>query len=52
MIVLFFAPPYYPAVSSRNNPLIKEVVTEMEKYANLNHNITFENKTILEEFQI
>ena len=23
MIVLFFAPPYYPAVSSRNNQLIK-----------------------------
>lgn len=44
MIVLFFAPPYYPAVSSRNNPLIKEVVVEMEKYAHYNHKITFENQ--------
>ena len=44
MIVLFFAPPYYPAVSSRNDQLIKEVVGEMEKYANFNHNISFENQ--------
>jgi hypothetical protein len=33
-----------PAVSSRNNPLIKEVVVEMEKYAHYNHKITFENQ--------
>ncbi|WP_439741212.1 M20/M25/M40 family metallo-hydrolase [Bacillus pseudomycoides] len=44
MIVLFFAPPYYPAVSSRHNPLIKEVVGEMERYAHYNHGITFENQ--------
>ncbi|PEJ40296.1 M20/M25/M40 family metallo-hydrolase [Bacillus pseudomycoides] len=44
MIVLFFAPPYYPAVSSRHNPLIKEVVREMERYAHYNHGITFKNQ--------
>ncbi|MGQ0518148.1 hypothetical protein ACT453_51995, partial [Bacillus sp. D-CC] len=31
-------------VSSRNNQLIKEVVGEMEKYANFNHNISFKNQ--------
>ena len=44
MIVLFFAPPYYPAVSSRHNPLIKEVVYEMEKYAHQTHGITFKSQ--------
>lgn len=51
MIVLFFAPPYYPAVSSRNNPLIKEVVVEMEKYAHYNHKITFENQNYFGDFR-
>lgn len=29
MIILFFAPPYYQAISSRKHPLIKRVVSEM-----------------------
>ncbi|WP_134702398.1 M20/M25/M40 family metallo-hydrolase [Ammoniphilus sp. YIM 78166] len=29
MIIVFFAPPFYPAVSSRNHPLIHRVVEEM-----------------------
>jgi arginine utilization protein RocB len=33
MIVLFFAPPYYPAICSRNDALIKQVTTEMVEYA-------------------
>ncbi|MFY0544056.1 M20/M25/M40 family metallo-hydrolase [Brevibacillus sp. H7] len=41
MIVLFFAPPYYPAVSSRKHPLIQAVVSEMVKYAKENHDIAF-----------
>jgi arginine utilization protein RocB len=41
MIVLFFTPPFYPAVSSRNHPLMKEVASEMEKYAHYTHGITF-----------
>ncbi len=41
MIVLFFAPPYYPAVSSRKHPLIQTVVSEMEQYAKEKHDITF-----------
>jgi arginine utilization protein RocB len=44
MIVLFFTPPYYPAVSSRNHPLMKEVTNEMEKYAHSTHGITFKKQ--------
>lgn len=33
MVVIFFAPPYYPAVSSRNHPLIQSVVPEIKEYA-------------------
>ncbi|WP_141432587.1 M20/M25/M40 family metallo-hydrolase [Bacillus sp. 03113] len=42
MIVIFFAPPYYPAISSYKHPLIKDVVEKMEKYANEFHDISFE----------
>ncbi|MDP1442131.1 M20/M25/M40 family metallo-hydrolase [Priestia megaterium] len=44
MIVIFFAPPYYPAVSSRQNLLIQDVVCNMEKYAYENHNVTFKKQ--------
>lgn len=44
MIVLFFAPPYYPAVSSRNNPLIKRTVAEMESYAREQHQVSLVNQ--------
>lgn len=44
MIVLFFAPPYYPAVSSRKHPLIKEVVSEMITYANDKHEVTLKKQ--------
>lgn len=33
MIVLFFAPPYYPAICSRDHALIKQVTSEMVDYA-------------------
>ena len=33
MIVLFFAPPFYPAVSSRNHSLIQKVTDELQQYA-------------------
>ncbi|MET3291638.1 UNVERIFIED_CONTAM: arginine utilization protein RocB [Brevibacillus sp. OAP136] len=39
MIVLFFAPPYYPAVCSRRNPLISSVVSDMIAYANEQHGV-------------
>lgn len=42
MIIIFFAPPYYPAISSSKHPLIKEVVEKMERYANDSHGIAFE----------
>jgi len=44
MIVLFFAPPYYPAVSSRKNALIQTVVSEMERYGTEKHGITFKHQ--------
>lgn len=40
MIVLFFAPPYYPAVSSRKNRLIEQVVGDMIGYAKEKHAVT------------
>ncbi|WP_309478837.1 M20/M25/M40 family metallo-hydrolase [Brevibacillus agri] len=39
-IILFFAPPFYPAVSSRNHPLIQKTVAEMEAYAREQHQVT------------
>lgn len=39
MIVLFFAPPFYPAVSSRKHPLIQRTVSEMEAYAHEQHHV-------------
>lgn len=42
MIVIFFAPPYYPAISSYKHPLIKDVVATLDKYAKESHDITFE----------
>ncbi|MED1204422.1 M20/M25/M40 family metallo-hydrolase [Heyndrickxia acidicola] len=44
MIVLFFTPPYYPAVSSRNHPSIKTVTREMAAYALERHGITFKKQ--------
>ncbi|MGN7469168.1 M20/M25/M40 family metallo-hydrolase [Brevibacillus sp. SAFN-007a] len=40
MIILFFAPPFYPAVSSRHHPLIQKTVAEMEAYAREQHQVT------------
>ncbi|MEK3746289.1 M20/M25/M40 family metallo-hydrolase [Brevibacillus sp. FSL K6-0770] len=40
MMILFFAPPFYPAVSSRNHPLIQQTVAEMEAYAREQHQVT------------
>ncbi|MFJ9497994.1 M20/M25/M40 family metallo-hydrolase [Brevibacillus centrosporus] len=40
MIILFFAPPFYPAVSSRRHPLIQRTTAEMEAYAAEQHQVT------------
>ncbi|MFD2368762.1 M20/M25/M40 family metallo-hydrolase [Brevibacillus sp. GCM10020057] len=40
MIVLFFAPPFYPAVSSRQHQAIQRTVAEMEAYAQGQHQVT------------
>jgi arginine utilization protein RocB len=37
MIVLFFAPPYYPAVSSRNHPIVEHVIPAIIDYAYERH---------------
>jgi arginine utilization protein RocB len=39
MMVLFFAPPFYPAVSPRKHPLTRRTVAEMEAYAHAHHQI-------------
>ncbi|MGC5326351.1 M20/M25/M40 family metallo-hydrolase [Brevibacillus sp. SYSU BS000544] len=44
MIVLFFAPPIYPAISSRNHPLIKKVTEEIMSYAWEQHQIRLKNQ--------
>jgi arginine utilization protein RocB len=44
MIVLFFAPPYYPAVSSGKSPLIQQVVSEMISYARNEHGIALKKQ--------
>ncbi|GIM45610.1 hypothetical protein DNHGIG_11590 [Collibacillus ludicampi] len=44
MIVLFFAPPFYPPVSSRNHPLIRQVVQEMITYAKEKHGVTLKKQ--------
>ncbi|RXT08771.1 M20/M25/M40 family metallo-hydrolase [Ammoniphilus sp. CFH 90114] len=39
MIVVFFAPPFYPAISSRNHPLVEKVVKDMVDYAKVVHGL-------------
>ena len=44
MIVLFFAPPYYPPVSSRKHPMIQRVVSEVAGYARNKHGVQYEQQ--------
>ncbi|WP_257347963.1 M20/M25/M40 family metallo-hydrolase [Pseudalkalibacillus decolorationis] len=44
MIVLFYSPPFYPAVSSRKNKHIQSVVTEMVEYARTEHSVTLKEQ--------
>ncbi|WP_035100505.1 M20/M25/M40 family metallo-hydrolase [Aneurinibacillus terranovensis] len=44
MIVLFFAPPYYPAVSSRNHSRIRKAADELIAYAGKEHGIAIREK--------
>ena len=44
MIVLFFAPPYYPPVSSRKHPLIRRVVADVVDYAQKRHDVHYEQQ--------
>ncbi|WP_373892708.1 M20/M25/M40 family metallo-hydrolase [Virgibacillus natechei] len=39
MIILFYSPPFYPAVSSHNDPLISNVMDYVTKYTKRNHDI-------------
>ncbi len=34
MIVLFYAPPYYPAVNTRNDAIIQELAESLDRYTN------------------
>lgn len=40
MIVLFYAPPYYPAVSASGDPLVQRLVAKLQKYAQEKHSIS------------
>lgn len=42
MIVLFYSPPFYPSVSSHNDPYISETVDRVKKYAQANYQIQLE----------
>jgi len=44
MMVLFFAPPYYPAISSRNHPLIQQAISSMQAYARDKHGISLRHQ--------
>jgi arginine utilization protein RocB len=39
MIILFFAPPFYPAVSSGSHPLIRRTAAKLEAYAARQHGV-------------
>ncbi|MGB8956183.1 MAG: M20/M25/M40 family metallo-hydrolase, partial [Tumebacillaceae bacterium] len=44
MIVLFFAPPYYPPVNSRQHPMIQRVVTDVIRYGQERHGVRYEKQ--------
>ncbi len=44
MIIVFFAPPFYPAISSYKDPLITKVVQHIQKYGTDTHGADFEKR--------
>ena len=44
MIVLFFAPPFYPAVNSSDHPRVSSVLQALQSYALSNHHIKLEEQ--------
>lgn len=44
MIIVFFAPPFYPAISSYKHPLITTVVQQIQTYGTAAHGIDFEKR--------
>ena len=44
MMILFFAPPFYPAISSYKDPLINNVVQAIQKYGLASHGVDFEKR--------
>jgi arginine utilization protein RocB len=45
MIVLFFAPPFYPAISSGKNPFVNSVVDEIMMYAKERHQVVLHKQS-------
>lgn len=39
MIILFYSPPFYPAVSSYDDPYIKDVMKHVKEYTNTNYHM-------------
>jgi arginine utilization protein RocB len=44
MLVLFFAPPFYPAVSSSGDPVVERIVQETAAYAKAKHNVQLQRR--------
>ncbi len=44
MIILFYSPPFYPAVSSADNPWIMDTVDELIEYSKKTYNIDFKHQ--------
>jgi arginine utilization protein RocB len=41
MIILFYSPPFYPAVSSYHDPYIRNIIGDIQQYAKTRYDITF-----------
>ncbi|MCL6625088.1 MAG: M20/M25/M40 family metallo-hydrolase [Alicyclobacillus shizuokensis] len=44
MLVLFFAPPFYPAVSSSGHPRVERVLEALTQYAQSRHGVSLQRK--------
>lgn len=48
LIVLFYSPPFYPAVSSRNNPLIVSLSSFVQEFAQREHGVIIEKRAFFQ----
>ena len=48
MIVLFYSPPFYPAVSSRNHPLVQTLAGSVQQFAQYKYGIVLEKRAFFQ----